>query len=110
MQRTKLQTKSKQKLKVYSLTRHKEKKIPKDAHGRYTTDPILTQLHLPEVLHLFSSDLPLRAHLFINIDSKSPLVDTPSHEEVILEREVTETSLICTIARYRIKYASIVYC
>ena len=88
-----------QKLRVFSYTAKVQKKLSSDVCGHFTTDPSKAPLYLPDLLKLFQDSLPLKARLYLDVDTKNPLPDTLIEEVITLERVSTETSLIASAVR-----------
>lgn len=99
MQVHKSQLKLNQKLRVFSYTANLHKDLSSDVYGKFTTDPSLAPMYLPDLLKLFQKSLPLKTRLYMDTNGDSSLPDILTKEVVTLERVSTETSLIASAVR-----------
>lgn len=87
----------KPKLKVFSCLQQKEKILPGDLVGRFTTDPKLAKLHLPDILQHLT--LPVSAHLFVADGTDASQLECLTKGPVVLLDTTVETSLVASFPR-----------
>lgn len=98
-----LQAKSskKSKLKVFSFTHKREKILPGDLAGRFTTNPKLARFHFADIVKHIPDPFPVSARLFLEPGTESSS-STLSFSGVLLREPVTmlestvETSVIAS--------------
>ena len=84
-------------LEVYSVTCDKDKLLPSDSVGGFTTDPRLTYIYLPEIIDHLLSHFPLDVQVVMNdgdISTEIPYYLTK--EPATLTHVDSETSLIAS--------------
>ncbi len=85
----------KPKLKVYSVTEKREKTLPGDTAGNFTTDPRKAQFYIPEILEHIPNVFPLSARLFF--EGEHDLPDHLTKSPVTLLSSTIEESFIGTL-------------
>lgn len=55
----------KKSLKVYSVLHNREKILPSNCEGGFTTDHYATRLHLPDIISLFLKEFPLKVIVYL---------------------------------------------
>ncbi len=84
-------------LQVLSLRTRKQKCLPLDCSGHFSTDPFLVRMHLPEIVGYMSNPFPCQAVLFLGSDFEScseHISDSLLTGSVTLIESKVETSLI----------------
>lgn len=87
----------KRSLQVYSITCNKDKLLPTDSVGGFTTEPRLTCVFLPEIMEHFLNDLPLDVQVVMcDEDTGKEIPYYLTNEVATLTHVDSETSLIAT--------------
>lgn len=89
----------KKSLQVYSVTQNKEKTLPGDCVGSFTSDSYATRLHLPSIVLHFRDELPLNVKVHITDIEFTDGSDFPFHlvsEVSVLTEIQTETSILAS--------------
>jgi len=84
----------KSKLKVYSITEKKEKVLPGDAAGKFTTEPRIAQFYIPEILEYIPNPFPLSARLFLENHNEQTLPDNLTKNPITVTNSAIEESVI----------------
>ena len=84
----------KPKLKVFSFAEKKEKVLPGDAAGKFTTDPKMAQFFIPEILEYIPNSFPLSARLFLENHKEQPLPDSLTKSPITILNTIIEESVI----------------
>lgn len=84
-------------LQVYSMMCNKEKLLPSDSVGSFTTEPQVTYIYLPDIIEHFLSDFPLEVQVVVgNGDISKEIPYYLTNEVASLTHIDSETSLIAT--------------
>lgn len=84
-------------LQVYSMTCNKEKLLPSESVGGFTTEPRLTYIYLPDIIEHFLNDFPLEVQVVMDDgDISEELPYYLTNEVASLTHIDSETSLIAT--------------
>ena len=87
----------KSKLKVFSFTHQKEKILHGDTVGKFTTDPRLGGLYVPDILKFLSDSFPLCVRLCLEDGSgESSFPPSLTSDPLLLLGSTVETSVIAT--------------
>ena len=84
-------------LQVFSVSHNKEKVLPSDCVGAFTSDVYATRLHLPTIVSHFQDEFPLNVQVYITDMEFTEDSDFPFHltsEVSVLTGVHTETSLV----------------